>query len=93
MGSSYTPAAVNLYVILYVLSFNRGFLGPIVGGVLVHQVGFPSMAAVRNRSIDWSYNYVHFSKLQAEILSLADMWWHSPHLRTYAVEVVSEVLY
>ena len=52
MGSSYTPAAVNLYVILYVLSFNRGFLGPIVGGVLVHQVGFPSMAAVRNRSID-----------------------------------------
>ena len=54
MGSSYTPAAVNLLMMYVMLSFNtyRGFLGPIVGGVLVHQVGFPSMAAVRNRSID-----------------------------------------
>ena len=61
MGSSYTPAAVNLtdamLSILYVLSFNRGFLGPIVGGALVHQVGFPSMAAVRTR---YNFNYVHF---------------------------------
>ena len=36
-------------VMLYVRIAIRAFLGPVIGGVLVQLVGFPSMAAVRNR--------------------------------------------
>ena len=38
------------------LSFIRNFLGPVIGGVLVQLVGFPSMANVRNIDVMYSLN-------------------------------------
>ena len=48
MGGSTVYNLLVQCVMLYVLSSIRAFLGPVIGGVLVQLVGFPSMAAVRN---------------------------------------------